>query len=74
MSNNTVKLSKVLALSGMKGIFFQDLQSVVKQTIEHKDCGAYIVFLDIKELWGVADLQNIGALRLLHQRLGGKEG
>lgn len=69
-STNTAKLSKILALAGLKGMDFQDLQSVVQQALSHADCGESIVFLDIREVWHVADLRNTQALELLHQRLG----
>ena len=66
----TVKLSKIFALAGLRGMDFQDLQSIIQQTLDHPDCTESIVLLDVRELWHVVDLKNTQALQLLHQRLG----
>ena len=49
--NTTAKLSKILALAGLRGMDFQDLQSIIQQTLSHADCGESLVLLDIREVW-----------------------
>lgn len=65
------KLSKVLALAGLHGATLENLKSAIKQALEHPDCGAWLAFLDVAEIWRIADLQDDSSIVLLHQRLGG---
>ena len=66
---NEATLSKLWGLSGLRGMTYEEFNSVIKQTLDRPDCSNEIVFLDIKEVYSVLDLQDVHAKTLLFQKI-----
>lgn len=62
-------LSRLWGLSGLTDMSYEEFNSVVKQTLDRRDCSNEIVFLDIKEVYSVLDLQSEHAKTLLYQKV-----
>ena len=62
-------VSKIYALSGLKGMSYDDMTGVIRQVLDKPDIGQKVAILDIAEIYGVADLRDRHALTLLYQRI-----
>jgi hypothetical protein len=66
---NRAKLTKILALSELEGMTYQEFDSIIKQTLNRADCSAAVAFLDINQLYGVPDLQSEQAKMSLYEKI-----
>jgi len=66
---NQVQATRIWALEGLRGMDFQKMSSVIQQLLDKPDCSHKVAFLDINEVYGVADLESEHAKTLLHQKI-----
>lgn len=64
-----VTVGKIWSVEGLRGMTYEDFDSVITQLLDKPDISQQVAFLEIGEVYNVGDLAGSHARTLLYQKL-----